>query len=62
MNETAADTENGQLDQDALDAMALHGIVRVPFDDFPYKGYRDTSLKDAIAQARRDAPPQQHAS
>lgn len=54
----AVNTEKGQLDQDAADAMALYGIVRVPVDYFHYKGYRYTSLKDAIAQAIRNAPPQ----
>lgn len=42
--------------QDANDEMAKYGITRIPVDYFHYKAFRYTNLRDAIAQARRDAP------
>lgn len=37
-----------------LDQMMLsHGIQRVPVDYFHWNGYRYSSLKDAVAAARR---------
>lgn len=37
--------------------MAKYGITREPADRFRYKEYRYSRLSDAVAQARRDAPP-----
>jgi len=34
--------------------MDRHGIVRAPADYFLYRGYRYSSLNDAVAQAERD--------
>jgi hypothetical protein len=34
--------------------MAGYGISRVPVDQFHYKSYRYSNLRDAIAQARRE--------
>ena len=36
------------------DLMDRHGIVRAPADYFLYRGYRYSSLNDAVAQAERD--------
>ena len=33
--------------------MAQYGIVRVPVEQFHYKGWRYSSLRDAVAQAKR---------
>jgi hypothetical protein len=41
---------------DAVEEMTKYGITRVPTDYFHYKGYRYTSLDDAIAQAKRQHP------
>lgn len=40
---------------DGFDAMAAHGIERVPVDYFHWNGFRYSTLKDAIAAARRAA-------
>jgi len=34
--------------------MERYGIVRAPTDYFLYRGYRYSTLKDAIAQGERD--------
>jgi hypothetical protein len=34
------------------DQMARYGITRVPVDYFHFKGFRYTSLADAVAQAQ----------
>ena len=36
------------------DEMAAYGIERVPVDYFHWNGFRYTSLKDAVAAARRE--------
>jgi hypothetical protein len=36
------------------DELAEYGIERVPVDYFHWKGFRYTSLKDAVAAARRE--------
>lgn len=48
MNETPPITE------DLNKLMIRYGITRVPADQFHYKNYRYSNLRDAIAQARRD--------
>lgn len=35
--------------------MERYGIIRVPVDTFRYRNFRYTNLKDAVAQAKRDA-------
>lgn len=40
--------------EDMDELMAGYGISRVPVDQFHYKSYRYSHLRDAIAQARRD--------
>lgn len=42
--------------------LARRGIVRVSVDQFEVGGYRYTSLKDAIAQANREAATPSHSS
>jgi hypothetical protein len=44
------------INPEATEEMAKYGITRVPIDYFHYKGYRYTSLDDAIAQAKREHP------
>jgi len=34
--------------------MAQYGITCIPADNFYYREYHYTNLKDAVAQARRD--------
>jgi hypothetical protein len=38
----------------AAEQMAHYGITRVPADQYRYKDYLYSKLRDAIAQARRD--------
>jgi len=40
--------------EDMDEQMARYGIRRVPADQFHYKSYRYSNLRDAIAQARRE--------
>ena len=40
----------------AAELMAKYGITRVPADQFHYKDYRYSKLRDAVAQAKRDLP------
>jgi len=42
-----------QTDATLEQAMLSHGIQRVPVDYFHWNGYRYSSLKDAVAAARR---------
>jgi len=44
-------------DTAVAELMVRYGITRVPADQFHYKNYRYSRLGDAIAQAKRDAPP-----
>ena len=44
-----------RTETEAAELMSRLGIVRVPADQFHYKGFRYTRLADAVAQARRDA-------
>ena len=44
-------------DTAVAELMARYGITRVPADQFHYKDYRYSRLSDAIAHAKRDAPP-----
>lgn len=41
---------------DAQEVMTAYGIVRVPVDYFHWNGYRYTTLKDALAAAKRASP------
>ena len=34
--------------------MAMYGITCVPVDNFYYREFRYTNLRDAVAQAKRD--------
>ncbi len=43
-----------EADADAAEAMAAHGIERVPVDYFHWNGFRYSTLKDALAAARRE--------
>ena len=45
------DPQSIALDQ--AEAMAAHGIERIPVDYFHWNGYRYGTLKDALAAARR---------
>lgn len=38
------------------DAMAAYGIERVPVDYFHWNGFRYSTLKDALAAAKRARP------
>lgn len=38
--------------------MVKYGIRRVPVDYFVYGDFRYTNLKDAVAQAKRQQPPE----
>lgn len=40
--------------KDAAEEMAMYGITCVPVDNFHYREYRYTNLRDAIAQSKRD--------
>lgn len=40
--------------EDMDEQMARYGISRVPADQFHYKSYRYSNLRDAIAQAQRE--------
>lgn len=42
-----------QPDDDSTGAMTAYGIERVPVDYFHWNGFRYSTLKDAIAAARR---------
>jgi len=41
-------------DTEATELMAKYGITRTPVDEFRYKSFCYSSLRDAIAQAKRD--------
>lgn len=49
MNKMAAAAEAENLDE-----MKEYGITRVPVDYFHYRDFRYTTLRDAIAQAKRE--------
>ena len=55
------DTEQPRpgLSVEARQEMEIYGIVRVPADSFRYREFRYTNLRDALAQARRDADRKQ---
>jgi hypothetical protein len=40
-------------DSEATELMAKYGINRIPVDEFRYKSFRYSSLRDAVAQAMR---------
>lgn len=42
-------------EQEVAELMARHGIVRVQAIQYRYKDWRYSSLRDAVAQAERDA-------
>jgi len=42
---------------EAFDEMAKYGIKRVSIEYFYFGAYGYVDLKDAIAQAKREAPP-----
>lgn len=42
-------------DQEVAELMARHSIVRVQAVQYRYKAWRYTNLRDAVAQAERDA-------
>lgn len=42
-----------QTESELAEAMTAHGITRVPVDYFHWNGFRYTTLKDALAAARR---------
>lgn len=44
------------VDAESASEMERYGIVRVPIDYFHVGGFRYTSLKEAIAQAKRQRP------
>lgn len=44
------------VDAESATEMERYGIVRVPIDYFHVGGFRYTSLKEAIAQAKRQRP------
>jgi hypothetical protein len=50
------DESDDCVTQSAADEMAAYGITRVPVEYFHYRGFRYTTLLDAIAQARRELP------
>ncbi|MQX38619.1 hypothetical protein [Roseospira navarrensis] len=55
--------DTARLDKNApiTDAeMRCAGITRIPADVFHYKEYKYTNLKDAMAQAKRDADATQN--
>jgi len=41
-------------DSEATELMAKYGINRIPVDEFRYKAFRYSSLRDDVAQAKRD--------
>lgn len=47
-------TSNNEPGRNAADQMAEHGITCVPIDNFYYREFHYTNVKDAIAQATRD--------
>jgi len=47
MADTPSNVEEAEI-------MTKYGIIRVPADQFRYKVYRYSNLRDAVAQARRD--------
>jgi|GEM_PF-1659990 len=56
MERQQIDTARLDTDTPITDAdMRSAGITRVPTDVFYYREYKYTNLKDAMAQAKRDA-------
>lgn len=49
--------DDPETEETAATQMAKYGITREPADQFRYKEYRYSRLSDAVAQAKRDAPP-----
>jgi hypothetical protein len=47
------------LSAEARQKMETYGITRVPTDSFRYREFRYTNLRDALAQAKRDADGRQ---
>jgi hypothetical protein len=45
------------LSAEVAEEMAKHGITHVPVDCFHYGDFRYTNLEDAVAQAKRQQPP-----
>ena len=41
-------------DKEISEEMAQYGITRVPVDNFYYREFHYTNLRDAIAQSKRD--------
>jgi len=46
-----------ESEAEAAELMARFGIARIPADQYHYKGWRYSSLRDAVAQAKRDVSP-----
>lgn len=53
MSPTVSPEPSDLSDSEMHAALAEHGIARVSTDTFHYGGYRYTSIKDAIAEAKR---------
>jgi len=52
---SAGPKERSSANNDArTDEMAKYGITRITVDYFDYREFRYTSLKDALAQAKRE--------
>ena len=50
-----ANDQNGSLtDNGNAEEMANYGISRIPVDNFYYREFHYTNLRDAVAQAKRD--------
>ena len=50
----AYDQSNSMNDKEISEEMAQYGITRVPVDNFYYREFHYTNLRDAIAQSKRD--------
>jgi kynurenine formamidase len=56
---TSADRKEASpaFSQEAAEEMVKYGITRVPVDYFHYGNFRYTNLEDAVAEAKRQQPP-----
>ncbi len=50
----AQSRDSAVSDEEIAEELAKYGITCVPADNFYYREYRYTNLRDAIAQSRRD--------
>jgi len=57
MTQAEQDETNSAFSPEATAEMALYGIKRIPVDYFHVGEFRYTSLKDAVAQAKRQKCP-----